>query len=1145
MATDDPMAGPPNCADNHDNHAIVLAGSTEESSADALQDFVDTARKELSELFKAEGTAFNYLAKVFDSADNETRFATWLIDTFPMKDDVYYHCCNTLAWVENEDALGSSTPSVFHLISFAWQKGCSLKPSPGFVTCDLLLEQILCDGFVTSGEPLMICQPASFQSSIFTDIESQLSQTWSGPTPLLKVHSLGFIKGQARMQVLYSILAWCWSHDVNLKVAHPKLYETCRTVYAHPMRTANKIDEAMLNMKLSVRGAIRKQNNTIQCVMMVKALYQHGLNDIACFIRKWNSQSPKSSQFQGKKAMSLKLLFGQAPAAVLDDILHHVEVAGWDCAWCSDDNLANKKLYPRFQFPGGCKMWAIWLKTSDESMKCMVARASHVQETSPLYMRRKLDSSDVESLSERAAVLLGMAAELKIRVPVSDDAVHALWVKPWMTGSQQVDLELQASILDKVSGFDVSKVPTLKRIIDQHVFSSPLQVSSSSAESLKVDEFELLLKQLNYDIEVYLTWTKKISTVTGARYFKEQEHKLNVKIETDRVAQNFLNSCCCILVLSDEQRIISSIMDFKRDVITAKLGAGTISTVPLLNWACPCQIPVAFQEAQINVLTWALHDDMNSMAACVCPQFVYSKGKLHLEEAKMMKELSKGHHNFDCTFSIIFKDQQDSRDDRPMTYVGRLVFPSPANLKKHMFYGCQLRVTGRTAEISQLSTAKMKMIEDMAPDALPPSTELREVYVHGAEKYAQIGADAALATLQAIMSGANCSEVAAVLFLDLYLKVGDFAQAFCYNRSLFTCPTFFLGVCESQVEKEWLMVELVDRLAAKVRAGEIMMPNGQAFNATINPDLLVPMPVAPKTNKLIINNEALVLPLDIVKTWQFHPDFGKMFVDWMDKFVGMGDKFLVATAQDDEKEDDEVKGTPLKRTSLGNEHDSPAKKAKIAQEFIVDAASVTQPMLLECKLNTGKDQLYLQLRANHCAIILNKDSAKDHALACHSFVAALGRGTFKLLKDTSDAAKPEQYEFKLSTQNDLVMLNNTVLPIGKVLATQRESKPDAQVCYHKVTLSESDPTQMTFSQTHRVLFSCTNEGSAQETTSSNFASKESYPTWLTSESVVLIWACRWVAKGLMPVKPVLVCKGSIALPPGRCCYILGKATGQS
>ena len=78
----------------------------------------------------------------------------------------------------------------------------------------------------------------------------------------------------------------------------------------------------------------------------------------------------------------------------------------------------------------------------------------------------------------------------------------------------------------------------------------------------------------------------------------------------------------------------------------------------------------------------------------------------------MVNDLTKGNHNLDCSFSLLFKDQIDQRDERPMVYPGNLVFPSPVAMNKHFFFGCDLRKSRRTIEVSQLASKCMKVVED-------------------------------------------------------------------------------------------------------------------------------------------------------------------------------------------------------------------------------------------------------------------------------------------------------------------------------------------------------------------------------------------------------------------------------------------------
>ena len=226
--------------------------------------------------------------------------------------------------------------------------------------------------------------------------------------------------------------------------------------------------------------------------------------------------------------------------------------------------------------------------------------------------------------------------------------------------------------------------------------------------------------------------------------------------------------------------------------------------------------------------------------------------------------------------------------------------------------------------------------------------------------------------------------------------------------------------------------------------------------------------------------------------------------------------------------------------------ESPSKKLKHNTSLVLESAKVKEPLLQECKLwSAGRDQAWIQLRANHTAVINNKDDKKDFTLSCWDFVSGFGRGRLMLLKGENETPKPHQLEFKLENQDDMVLLNNIPISVGKALERQRESKPDAQICYHKTNIDMTDPSKMTFQQTHHVVFENTIDGKVAETSNANFAAKEEYQTWAASDAVRIIWAVRWTAKGLQPIKPVLVLQGSCVVAPGRCLYILGKPAEQS
>lgn len=70
-----------------------------------------------------------------------------------------------------------------HLAAFSFSKTASIRGPPEHDTVRLLLDEILLDGFITQGEPLLITQPADIiaeneASGGILFVENQLKKFW-------------------------------------------------------------------------------------------------------------------------------------------------------------------------------------------------------------------------------------------------------------------------------------------------------------------------------------------------------------------------------------------------------------------------------------------------------------------------------------------------------------------------------------------------------------------------------------------------------------------------------------------------------------------------------------------------------------------------------------------------------------------------------------------------------------------------------------------------------------------------------------------------------------------------------------------------------------------------------------------------------
>ncbi|CAK0804884.1 unnamed protein product [Prorocentrum cordatum] len=441
----------------------------------------------------------------------------WLWSTFVEKDDIFYQHTTNMELAETERDVNPSCFMSAHVCTLGYEESSSLKPPPGKAKSTQLLEQFLLDGFITTTEPPTINLPDGLKNTC--------------PPPwgvlggsALSPRSLGYVEGHARATTLLALLLFIKKEGVDLYANNPVLFQSVRDIKVIRLRGKGMLEDALMNMKMSVRGSIRTANNVLQVAVIVANLQKAGARSISTFVSKHHARSGQSSKITGKRAASLRLLFESLPRAPLESILAHAEELTWEgCMW-SDDNLANRKLYPGFAFPAKNKTWAPMLRTTDASTQLCIERLQGAHTRSPKHLRKKLEASQLENYSLRAAAVLGLADLFLSQVPVPQKDALEEWTHAWERGSHQVDMEVQAAVMEQHEQFDPTKhIPTFKRILDQHLQSAPLVVGVEESAKLKVDEFALLIKQLDYDVSVYQTWQRKCQTVKGARFFKEQD----------------------------------------------------------------------------------------------------------------------------------------------------------------------------------------------------------------------------------------------------------------------------------------------------------------------------------------------------------------------------------------------------------------------------------------------------------------------------------------------------------------------------------------------------------------------------------------------------------------------------------------------
>ena len=524
---------------------------------------------------------------------------------------------------------------------------------------------------------------------------------------------------------------------------------------------------------------------------------------------------------------------------------------GSDQALWSDDNLSTKKLFPKFSFPAKSKKWVNRLKTSDQSMLLAIRYLHAKFKARSVEMRSRPDSSVVEDASRKAALAYNLANELCNLVPLRFEQVFQDWCVAWAEGDCNVDTELDSLLLERREDLDPrTHVPSMKKLCD--VISRPVVRSHHEESSITQGQFDLVVKQIEYDVQVFTTWEAKKATAMANRDHAAMKWKVDKRQQALAAADTFFESCCRIAPWDKKvEKNIGECMNFRRQVIMNQMGLEHATQIPhicYLNASAPCVLSTVHLKNSVEVMTWALAENMQGVGLVVNPVFSYQKGRILLEERALYDQLMGGNHNLDWGFAIMFGNRQDNRDLRPLVYAGKFVFASPLDVQKNVFWNSELRRLQRTNEVAQLHQRDMREVENLADDALPESTDTTS-RVKGASKYSQIGADCCHELLNGLLKGSTYSTIGpALLLIDLHIMTGDMLQAFCKMRAS-TPHVFYFGLAEDQNEASYVEQWIKNDMADKFLAGTAL-PNGEKIEASVPDDLLEALPQNPRLNCL-------------------------------------------------------------------------------------------------------------------------------------------------------------------------------------------------------------------------------------------------------------------------------------------------------
>ena len=361
------------------------------------------------------------------------------------------------------------------------------------------------DGFLTAMEPLLVKHLAERP-----DVPVPWKSEAAGiPLPPF---SLGYVKGSLRCATLMALLLLLWEEGGPALQAFPKFMASLKGIYVRHIQHQTVQDEVFQNFKMSLRGSIRRPPKLLTWVLTLMSLKNHGYEDSAAVIGRFNSSVGSSFQLVKSKAVAVGNLLTHFPADVLMCMQGHVSRYGWDHCALSDENLSSKKILPVHTHRSPRKAWKRFAGMSVEATSLTFRRLFTDFDSNP-HGRRKADKATLEMLAETAALLVNLAQVLMESFPVKKEDVEAQIYGAWVAGHMGLDMELHEMVSEKKESLAVTDVKFFRGVVEATQAKIPVpdaQQEQLQLSALEKDKYDLAVRQISYDRQAFRVYKAKV-----------------------------------------------------------------------------------------------------------------------------------------------------------------------------------------------------------------------------------------------------------------------------------------------------------------------------------------------------------------------------------------------------------------------------------------------------------------------------------------------------------------------------------------------------------------------------------------------------------------------------------------------------------
>ena len=185
----------------------------------------------------------------------------------------------------------------------------------------------------------------------------------------------------------------------------------------------------------------------------------------------------------------------------------------------------------------------------------------------PAGMKRKLDMSQWERVAEESACVCQMALEVLSVMPVSPDALRELWHDRYVDGDATVVCEVQSAIMQR-SALNIRDVSTLNQLMTQHASTCPVPKKDLvSMQQLERDSFDLVMRQLNYDLQALKVSRAKRASWESSVYHVKLQHKLQIHEGSTAAAKWFMENYVKVITSEKSDDMLRSFQMHRQAVI--------------------------------------------------------------------------------------------------------------------------------------------------------------------------------------------------------------------------------------------------------------------------------------------------------------------------------------------------------------------------------------------------------------------------------------------------------------------------------------------------------------------------------------------------------------------------------------------------